>query len=127
MYIDSQALLRKTPQLLLRVESKIPSVSQDLLKQSLRPSEEALDHTKDKIKQCIVDELFDNFNTQLKQVSDIPRLYRKTNRSVPTKPCTYIDVVTKSLEQFHNDVEKRLDNGFLVQVYEALFTVMTSS
>lgn len=34
------------------------------------------------IKQCII---------VLKQVNDIPRLYRKTNREVPTKPSSYVN------------------------------------
>lgn len=83
--------------------------------------------TKHKIRECIVNELYEYVNVQLKQVSDIPRLYRKTNRSVPTKPCTYIDVVSKEIHQFHEDAKKRLDNEFIHEIFEALFNVMTVS
>lgn len=36
----------------------------------------------------------------LKQVSDIPRLYRRTNREVPSKPSTYISAALKPLAMF---------------------------
>lgn len=49
-------------------------------------------------------ELFDLllFESQLpiKQVTDIPRLYRKTNRDVPTKACPYVDEMLKPIIQF---------------------------
>ncbi|KAG7298108.1 hypothetical protein JYU34_018877 [Plutella xylostella] len=127
LYLDSQSLHRKSDQLLHTVETKINIENKDLLRQSLQPSQDALKGTKAKIIKFIVDELFDKFNSQLKQVSDIPRLYRKTNRSVPTKPCTYLDVVAKVLADFHEDVTQRVDNAFLVELYETLFNVMTTS
>lgn len=127
IYVDIQVLLQRLPQFLTTVESKIPIRNIDLLKHSLSLSEKTLQGSKDKIRDCIVKELFDHFNVQLKQVSDIPRLYRKTNRSVPTKPCTYIEVVSKTLNEFHNDATRRLDNAFLVGLYEALFNIMTVS
>ncbi|KAL0869347.1 hypothetical protein ABMA27_007601 [Loxostege sticticalis] len=127
IYVDIQTLLQRLPLLLQYAESKIPVDNKDLLRQSLKPSENALKGTKEKIKQCIVTELFEYFNVQLKQVSDIPRLYRKTNRSVPSKPCTYIDVVSRALDEFNGDATRRLDNAFLVEVYEALFNTMTVS
>ncbi|KAJ8724101.1 hypothetical protein PYW07_008081 [Mythimna separata] len=127
IYVDIQTLLRRLPHLLEVVLTKIPIDNKDLLGQSLRSSEEALQGTKEKIKECIVNELFENFNVQLKQVSDIPRLYRKTNRSVPTKPCTYIDVVSNALKDFDQETSKKLDNAFTTQLFESLFNVMTVS
>ncbi|CAG9789101.1 unnamed protein product [Diatraea saccharalis] len=127
IYIDIQILLQRLPQFLLIVKPKISIKNDNLLRQSLSSSEKLLEGTKDKIRECIVKELFDHFNLQLRQVSDIPRLYRKTNRSIPTKPCTYIEIVSKTLYEFHNDAKKRLDNAFLVELYEALFNIMTIS
>ncbi|CAH0400351.1 unnamed protein product [Chilo suppressalis] len=127
IFKDTQVLLQKIPQFLTIVEAKIPIKNNDLLHHSLDSSIKLLEGLKDKIRDCIVKELFNHFNIQLKQVSDIPRLYRKTNRSVPTKPCTYIEVVSKILYEFHNDATRRLDNAFLVELYEALFNTMTKS
>lgn len=79
------------------------------------------------IKDCVVKELYEYLNNQLKQVSDIPRLYRKTNRNIPSKPCSYVDNVARTLEEFHGDINNRLDAAFLVRLYEDLFNVMTNS
>ncbi|XP_075982646.1 conserved oligomeric Golgi complex subunit 2 [Anticarsia gemmatalis] len=127
VYVDIQALLQRLPQLLDLVKTRISIENKDLLAQSLRSSEGSLEGTKEKIRECIVNELYDNFNLQLKQVSDIPRLYRKTNRSVPTKPCTYIEVVSNALTEFNQEATKQLDNAFVIGIFEALFDVMTVS
>lgn len=120
-------MAQKLPKFLEMVESKIPSRCIDLVRGSLKPTEELLRGTKDKISDCIVNELFEYFDIQLKQVSDIPRLYRKTNRSIPTKPCNYIDVIGKSLKEFSEDASKTLDNSYLIQLYNMLFNVMSVS
>ncbi|XP_013171139.1 PREDICTED: conserved oligomeric Golgi complex subunit 2 isoform X1 [Papilio xuthus] len=128
IYVDTQTLLQKLPNFLAHVESKIPiEKSKPLLRESLNSSIEILKQTESKIRDCIVNELYENFNIQLKQVSDIPRLYRKTNRSIPTKPCAYIDVVTNSLRDFNEGAVNKVDNLFLIGLYEALFNVMTIS
>ncbi|XP_023953320.1 conserved oligomeric Golgi complex subunit 2 [Bicyclus anynana] len=126
LYIDSRTLLEKLPNFIEHIENKVHSnKSKELLKQSLKPTEELLQGTKSKICECIVNELFQYFNVQLKQVSDIPRLYRKTNRSIPTKPCTYIDVIAKTLNEFNENTSKKVDQTFLSELYNSLFNVMT--
>ncbi|XP_026760513.2 conserved oligomeric Golgi complex subunit 2 [Galleria mellonella] len=127
IYVDIQTLLQRLPTFLQFVEMKIPSKGSGLLKLSLTSSENVLRTMKEKIRQFIVNEMFVYFNVQLKQVSDIPRLYRKTNRSIPIKPCTYIEVVSKAIHEFNDDASKRLDNAFLIELYESLFNVMTIS
>ncbi|CAB3248692.1 unnamed protein product [Arctia plantaginis] len=127
IYVDVKTLLQKLPQLLDHVKTKINIENQILLIQSLKYSEQALEGTKEKVRECIVNELYNNFNVQLKQVSDIPRLYRKTNRSVPTKPCTYIDVISNALKEFNQEASKRLDNAFIRGIFEVLFNTMTVS
>ena len=41
----------------------------------------------------------------LKSVVDIPRMYRRTNRETPSKPCTYVVSVLDSLAQFYRTEE----------------------
>lgn len=126
IYVDVQALIQRLPTFLEQVQSRFSS-NVVLLKKSLESSEETLQGTRKKVKECIVNELFDNFNVQLKQVSDIPRLYRKTNRSVPSRPCTYMDAVTNALREFNEDASRRLDNAFVLELLEDLLNVMTVS
>lgn len=127
IHIDVETLLQRLPSFLSLAESRIPVENKDILRHSLKSSESALQGTKVQIRECIVHEMYDNFNVHLKQVSDIPRLYRKTNRSVPTKPCTYIETISKALQEFNENAIRRLDNAFLIELYESLFNVMTVS
>ena len=41
----------------------------------------------------------------LKSVVDIPRMYRRTNRETPSKPCTYVVSVVDSLAEFYRTEE----------------------
>jgi len=39
----------------------------------------------------------------VKQVSDIPRMYRRTNRDIPSKPCNYASTIVNSLAEFRHN------------------------
>ena len=43
----------------------------------------------------------------VKSVVDIPRMYRRTNRETPSKPCTYIVNVVEAFSSFHNSHKPR--------------------
>lgn len=126
IYIDIQTLLQRLPDFLQHVKSKMHLSHTDMFDNSLKGSVCSLEKTKEHIKDCIVNELEETLNVQLKQVCDIPRLYRKTNRSVPTKACAYMDLVANGIKEFNEDA-KRLDNKFLTSLYADLFDVMTVS
>lgn len=58
----------------------------------------------------------------LKQVSDIPRLYRRTNRELPSKACTYMTSLLAPIQTFHSVYCKVVTpsdviNGWLVQMF----------
>lgn len=48
----------------------------------------------------IVSEVTAASGASLRQVSDIPRLFRRTNRDVPTKPCSYVNAILAPLLDF---------------------------
>lgn len=54
----------------------------------------------------IVNELLKQCVVHLKQVSDIPRLFRRTKRDIPTKSCVYIKNTLAFLINFHADYKK---------------------
>lgn len=58
------------------------------------------------ITQEIITELSEQCVTHLKQVSDIPRLFRRTKRDVPTKPCPYVKNAMVPLINFYADYNK---------------------
>lgn len=51
----------------------------------------------------IVNELLKQGIVHLKQVSDIPRLFRRTKRDIPTKPCAYVKSSLIFLINFHTE------------------------
>lgn len=53
--------------------------------------------------QEIVNELSEQCVIHLKQVSDIPRLFRRTKRDVPTKPCPYVKSAMVPFTNFYGD------------------------
>lgn len=61
-----------------------------------------------KIAGRIVQEILSKSVSSIKQVNDIPRLYRKTNREIPSKPCGYVDQMLDSSrrfrQQYSNDI-----------------------
>ena len=42
----------------------------------------------------------------VKSVVDIPRMYRRTNREVPSKPCTYVTTIVDELKTFQTSQKK---------------------
>nr|XP_033189717.1 conserved oligomeric Golgi complex subunit 2 isoform X1 [Bombus vancouverensis nearcticus]XP_033189718.1 conserved oligomeric Golgi complex subunit 2 isoform X1 [Bombus vancouverensis nearcticus]XP_033189719.1 conserved oligomeric Golgi complex subunit 2 isoform X1 [Bombus vancouverensis nearcticus] len=77
-----------------------------LLKDSLDETIKNLKTIWPQITKEIVDELLKQCVTHLKQVSDIPRLFRRTKRDVPTKPCSYVKNTLVFLLNFHADYKK---------------------
>ena len=48
----------------------------------------------------VVREMLERSQTGIRQVTDIPRLYRKTNREMPTKPCSYVEEMVGPVKEF---------------------------
>jgi len=62
----------------------------------------------------IVNELSEQCVTHLKQVSDIPRLFRRTKRDVPTKPCPYVKSAMIPLVNFYTDYNKIITENIIL-------------
>lgn len=106
LHCDIEKFLNKLPNLLQLVQSKSPNQNPTMLKLL----EDCLSETIESFKTIlpltteeIVNELLTHCVTHLKQVSDIPRLFRRTNREVPTKPCLYVKSALSFLINFRNN------------------------
>lgn len=66
------------------------------------------------VTQEIVNELSEQCVTHLKQVSDIPRLFRRTKRDVPSKPCPYVKSAMVSLNNFYTDYNKIIPENIVL-------------
>ncbi|KAF3428619.1 hypothetical protein E2986_03735 [Frieseomelitta varia] len=108
LYKDAEKFANVLPSLLeivrvkLKQEQKTPRVL-TLLKDSLDETVKNLKTISPQITNEIVDELLKQCVTHLKQVSDIPRLFRRTKRDVPTKPCAYVKNALAFLVSFHTE------------------------
>jgi len=49
----------------------------------------------------------------VKSVGDIPRMYRRTNRELPSKPCAYIVNIVQELKSFLNSLKERCSSAVL--------------
>jgi len=49
----------------------------------------------------------------VKSVGDIPRMYRRTNRELPSKPCVYIVNIVQDLKSFLNSLKERCSSAVL--------------
>ncbi|KAK2169643.1 hypothetical protein LSH36_8g08045 [Paralvinella palmiformis] len=73
------------------------------LHESLQESESGLLSKLPHFGQYIVTEITSQCSGSLKTVNDIPRLYRRTNREVPSKPSTYVSSCVKPVRTFLKD------------------------
>ncbi|XP_066594880.1 conserved oligomeric Golgi complex subunit 2 [Prorops nasuta] len=107
---DVEKLIHKLSTFVQLVISKtgqeVKSSVYKLLEDSLRGTLQNLEATLPLITNEVVKELLKPCSSHLKQVSDIPRLFRRTKREVPTKPCAYVKNSLNFLFAFHKEYIK---------------------
>ncbi|KAG4065092.1 hypothetical protein HA402_007489 [Bradysia odoriphaga] len=108
------------------------------LRQNFLDSSKLLNERRDKIASRIVQEIAGRSVGNIKQVNDIPRLYRKTNRDIPSKPCGYVDQMLDPSRQFKQQYSgdvgeetcrqicRNLFSTLNVQYYSSVVDVLTS-
>ncbi|XP_075144620.1 conserved oligomeric Golgi complex subunit 2 [Haematobia irritans] len=81
-----------------------------------------------KIQQALVDNLVQECGPEnVKQVNDLPRLYRKTNRDVPTRCSSYVDHILKPLKTFKEEFcGKMLDETIVRSILEQVLNRITA-
>ncbi|XP_053981638.1 conserved oligomeric Golgi complex subunit 2 isoform X1 [Hylaeus volcanicus] len=109
LHKDIEKIVKMLPSLLETVQMKLKERKQGvlrLLEDSLNETTENFKVILPRVSEEIVNELLRPCVTHLKQVSDIPRLFRRTKRDVPTKPCAYVKNALAFLVSFHSDYKK---------------------
>ncbi|EZA51235.1 Conserved oligomeric Golgi complex subunit [Ooceraea biroi] len=109
LYVDVEKLVNALPSFLQIVQSKITNKNvtiSKLLEDSLGETSRNLTNLLPSITKEILNELSEQCVIHLKQVSDIPRLFRRTKRDVPTKPCPYVKSAVVPLINFLADYSK---------------------
>uniref|UniRef100_T1JGE2 COG complex component COG2 C-terminal domain-containing protein n=1 Tax=Strigamia maritima TaxID=126957 RepID=T1JGE2_STRMM len=110
----------------------------DILKESMGEFEEVLSQQVPCLTGYVTKDISLQCGNHLKLVSDIPRLYRRTNKDAPSKPSSYVCSILSPLESFFKEqedvieVEMKEKWGSLVlaevtqQYYNATSNVLTS-
>ncbi|KAK3093714.1 hypothetical protein FSP39_019157 [Pinctada imbricata] len=94
----------------------------DDLKDNLQQGIDAIKSQLPKYEAYVVEELTVQCSIHLKQASDIPRLYRRTNKDVPSKPSTYVANTFKPIQLFRDEHSEVLKKSLLVTILQQVFS-----
>lgn len=103
LYLDVTQLAKIIPKIFDSIVEQIPIN----LNTELAMVEKCFDDSRkvlgDRLKQIEAkwsSEIISQTSGWTKQVADIPRLYRKTNREAPSKPCNYVEQLLRPVKSF---------------------------
>lgn len=125
LYSDIQYLLYLLPEFKKSVIEKLFKISEhtlQLLTQSLEESGCELESQLEVLNEAIIKALSGNSALLIRQVNDIPRLFRRTNREPPTKPCTYVVNILETPGQFY---EKHKSHSKTIFWLTTMFSIIT--
>lgn len=111
------------------IASLMPKQGQEkstLVDQCFEVAKSAVDQNLDAIETELYAELFQSSSSPIIQVTDIPRLYRKTNRDVPTKPCPYVEEVLLPAKKFYENYQQKIPEAKLKLLLLNLFSKLTN-
>nr|XP_034193274.1 conserved oligomeric Golgi complex subunit 2 [Osmia lignaria] len=116
LYEDVKKFVAASSLLLNMIQSKLERTTEKILKllkgctilDSFDETIKNLETILPQITEEIVNELLKQSVVHLKQVSDIPRLFRRTKRDIPTKPCAYVKNSLIFLINFHREYNEVL-------------------
>lgn len=79
------------------------------------------------IQQALIDNLILECGPEnVKQVNDLPRLYRKTNRDVPTRCSAYVEQMLRPLKTFAEEYENKLNKAVVKNILEKVLNKITT-
>lgn len=78
------------------------------------------------IETIIVDSIYKDCSIYVKNVSQIPRLYRKTNRNIPTSASSYVTLMCKPIDDFYEKHSDKLSSDVMNVIMENVHEKVTS-
>lgn len=103
------------------VEEQAKTLRQNFLEACVLLSERC-----EKIAGRIVQEILSKSSGSIKQVNDIPRLYRKTNREIPSKPCGYVDQMLEPSRQFRKQYSNDIGSETCQEICRTLLSSLNN-
>lgn len=104
VYLDVITFGQKIPKVIDVVVENVPvnlNAEIPLLTDSLQESQTCLNNRREFLEGQWQSEILTEISGWAKQVADIPRLYRKTNRDAPTRACNYVVQILRPAQGFH--------------------------
>ena len=124
VYLDVDTLLKQDfLDLLLPSTLSLTDAAKELFEKSLAETKTSFEERLKALEKIITDRVAKQSSGFLRQVSDIPRLYRRTNREIPSKPCTYLVSLLDPIENFAKQNEK---NPFLSKWLDLIFAQVSA-
>lgn len=127
-YLDIITFTNHFPNLSKNIILKVPNQFvgdlKELVKEAFEVSKNSFEELLKSIETNITNLLVSDCGEFIKQVNDLPRMYRKTNREVPTKNSIYMDQMLKPIRNFQENsiskVGKETTTRILYKVFESL-------
>lgn len=118
IYLDVNNLIAKIPTTVECIKEKIPTnlkTQLNLVEKCFDESHRMLTERLKFIEKQWSNEIIAQTSGWTKQVADIPRLYRKTNREAPTKACNYVEQILKPNKSFYTKNAGKIATDILKQ------------
>jgi len=94
------------------------------LRRCLEDSCQALEQSMSQIDTVITGQVAEKCLPALKQVADIPRLYRRTNRELPSKALAYVHELLQPIQDFNRQVREAVESSISQTIgWSQLWTV----
>lgn len=128
LFSDINNLSKKIPQIVTLVLEKSPgtlALTSSQLDEIFFDNRSILTTKLNRLQTLIVQELVQASVPHIKQASDIPRLYRKTNRDVPSRCCQYMELMVQPSREFRDQYHSMIGDERLKEFLANVFTSLT--
>lgn len=129
---DIATFILKLPQIEQLVTQKLSEnlmlkdkIEVSTIKKCFDAPRESLEKHQRTIESQIVQKLMEVCLKSIKNVQDIPRLFRKTNRDVPTKHSPYVDQIVQPIEDFLRKNSTNYQPDVVMRILKEMFNLLT--
>ncbi|XP_041108740.1 conserved oligomeric Golgi complex subunit 2 [Polyodon spathula] len=125
---DLDTLHDQVPELLEIIKHKLDLIGFNnfaIISDSLADSQASLSSCIPALSIRITQHLSDTCFSYLRSASEVPRLYRRTNKEVPTKASAYVDNALKPLHQLQNDYQSMLKESIIQDLLRGVLSNST--
>ena len=133
LHADIDKFLQHMPKVYETIFKCIPKEKQncnnltETLQKSLKDLQEIMQSQQKTTREALIKLITAESGTEnVRQVADLPRLYRKTNRDVPTRCSGYVEQMIKPLKAFGEQNSKDLGEEVVEEVLSSIASKITT-